>query len=118
MNPRSLRALLLLLFLLVVGCSDDHHETGSVSSNAVLFDPANSVIPLPNILATATARDPITHYISPFSNFTGARPANTPMTPAEALAYVNLKEVGNTNAVAGLTAPIYIRVTRAVDRAS
>jgi len=74
------------------------------SATAPVFDPANAKIPLPNILATATAADPLT-----------GRAANTPMTPPEALAYVNLHEVGGTNAVAGLNAPVYIQFTSAVD---
>ncbi|MCE1204611.1 MAG: Ig-like domain-containing protein [Holophagaceae bacterium] len=76
----------------------------SPSATAPVFDPANAKIPLPNILATATAADPLT-----------GRAANTPMTPPEALAYVNLHEVGGTNAVAGLNAPVYIQFTAAVD---
>ena len=118
MNPIIIRCLCYLAFLLVVGCSDSHHQTGSVSTNAALFDPANSVIPLPNILATATAADPLTGYLDPVTHTSGARPANTPMTPPEALAYVNLREVGGTNAVSGLNAPIYIRFAGALDPAS
>jgi hypothetical protein len=40
------------------------------------------------------------------------------MTPPEALAYVNKYEVGSTNAVAGLNAPIYIRFASPVDPAT
>ncbi|HEX4845294.1 MAG TPA: hypothetical protein VFV26_03685, partial [Geothrix sp.] len=77
------------------------------SSTAPVFDPANAKVPLPNILATATAPNPLT-----------GRAANTPMTPPEALAYVNLKEMGGTNAVAGLNAPIYLQFNAAVDAAT
>ncbi|HBA88174.1 MAG TPA: hypothetical protein DCZ75_09375 [Geobacter sp.] len=112
------RALTYLFFLLAVGCSSDTSQTGSTSTNAALFDPAASIIPLPNVLATATARNPLTNYIDPYSSYTGARPANKPMTPPEALSYVNLKEVGNTNAVAGLNAPIYLRFAAALDPTS
>ena len=118
MKPFALRCLIYLVFLLVVGCSEDHVQTGAVSTNAALFDPAAGVVPLPNILATATARNPLTNFIDPFSSYTGARPANTPMTPPEALAYVNVKEVGNTNAVAGLNAPVYLRFAAPLDPAS
>lgn len=118
MKSLSARALAYALFLLALGCSADTSQTGSTSTNTALFDPAASVIPLPNVLATATARNPLTNYVDPYSNYTGARPANTPMTPPEALSYVNLKEVGNTNAVSGLNAPIYLRFAAALDPAS
>ena len=51
----------------------------------MLFDPTTSTIPLPNILATATAADPITQYRNPVTGTVGLRPLNTPMTPPEAL---------------------------------
>lgn len=76
----------------------------SPSSTTAVFDPAAAKIPLPNILATATAANPLT-----------GRAPNTPLTPPEALAYVNIYEVGSTNAVAGLNAPVYIQFTTAVD---
>ncbi len=114
MNPLITRALFYLIFLLMAACSDDHVQTGSVSTNAVQFDPAKSIIPLPNILATATANDPLTKYTVDSAGNAVARPANTPMTPPEALAYVNHYEMGDTNAVAGLNAPIYIRVSAPV----
>jgi len=76
----------------------------SPSATTAVFDPAAAKIPLPNILATATAANPLT-----------GRAPNTPLTPPEALAYVNIYEVGNTNAVAGVNAPIYIQFTTAVD---
>jgi len=40
------------------------------------------------------------------------------MTPPEALSYINKYEVGSTNAVAGLNAPIYIRFSSPVDAAT
>ena len=103
---RSLSLVLLGLPLaLALGCGGGGNSEAPVpvtsstpSANTVLFDPANGVVPLPNILATATAADPLT-----------GRAPNTPMTPPEALAYVNLHEMGGTNAVSGLNAPIYIR---------
>ena len=55
-------------------------------------------MPLPNVLATATAADPLV-----------GRAANTPLTPPQALAYVNLHEVGGTNAVSGINSPIYLQ---------
>ncbi|WP_243286682.1 Ig-like domain-containing protein [Geothrix terrae] len=74
------------------------------STTTPVFDPANANVPLPNVLATATAADPLT-----------GRAPNKPMTPPEALAYVNLHEMGGTNAVSGLNAPIYIQFNAAVD---
>ena len=112
------RLMLAIPLLLFFGCGTDSTTPNATSINAVLFDPTTSsttFVPLPNILATATARDPITNYIDPFSTYTGARPANKPMTPPEALAYVNKYEMGSTSAVDGLNEPIYIRFTTAVD---
>lgn len=101
-----------LPLLIFMGCGSGEPPAGSkVSSNTVLFDPAASIVPLPNILATATAKDPMMNYSGNY----GSRPANRPMTPPEALAYVNKYEMASTNAVAGLNAPIYIRFARAVD---
>ncbi|HEY6008362.1 MAG TPA: Ig-like domain-containing protein, partial [Geobacteraceae bacterium] len=74
------------------------------STTTPVFDPANANVPLPNVLATATAADPLT-----------GRAPNKPMTPPEALAYVNLHEMGGTNAVSGLNAPIYLQFNAAVD---
>jgi len=76
-------------------------------TTTALFDPSTGKVPLPNILATATAADPMT-----------GRAANTPMTPPEALAYVNKYEMGSTNAVSGMNAPIYIQFTAPVDAAT
>lgn len=85
---------------------------------APVFDPANAKIPLPNILATAVAADPLTGAYTSHTTgavVVGARPANTSMTPPEALAYVNVYEMGGTNAVSGMNAPIYIQFTAPVD---
>jgi hypothetical protein len=98
--------LLLIPVLIAFGCSSGTSAPpagATVSSNTAVFDPGAGNVPLPNILATATAADPLT-----------GRVANKPMTPPEALAYVNLHEVGGTNAVAGLNAPIYIRFQKPV----
>lgn len=105
--------LIYLLFVLC-GCGTSSSPSESASPNSALFDPTTSTIPLPNILATATAADP-------FLNYSGqviARPQGRPMNPLEALSYVNRYEVGGTNAVAGVNAPIYIRFSRAVDPAT
>ena len=112
MNTRIMRLLLYLGFILVTGCSSsDPSGTNSPSNisdgNAVIFNPSTGEIPLPNVLATATAADPLT-----------GRAANKPMTPPEALAYINKYEVGSTNAVAGVNAPIYIRFSSPVDAAT
>lgn len=102
-----------------MGCSDSSNPLGSTGSpstsfNSALFDPTTGNVPLPNILATATAKDPLTQYTDA-SGGVVARTANTPMTPPEALAYINKYEMGSTNAVAGLNAPIYIRFSSPVD---
>lgn len=102
--------LLLIPILIAFGCSSgisDPPAGSTVSSNTAVFDPSAGNVPLPNILATATAADPIT-----------GRGANKPMTPPEALAYVNLHEMGGTHAVSGLNAPIYIRFQQPVDPAT
>lgn len=106
----------LLLIALFTGCSNTEGPTADqvTSLNTALFDPSASVIPLPNILATATANDPLTKYMVDPGGNAVARPANTPMTPPEALSYVNKYEMGETNAVAGINAPIYIRVATPV----
>jgi hypothetical protein len=126
MHPRLNQAILGASLLTILACNgggDSKAPTivtggGSMPSTTTpVFDPSKSLVPLPNVLATATALDPITSYV-PAGGTAGPRPANTPMTPPEALAYVNLREVGGTNAVAGLNAPIYIQFTAAVDAAT
>jgi len=89
MNARILRLLLYLSFILVTGCSSsDPSGTNNPSNisagNAVIFNPSTGEIPLPNVLATATAKDPLTQYVDATGSAV-ARPANTPMTPPEAL---------------------------------
>ncbi|MFZ4857375.1 MAG: hypothetical protein ACOYL3_13355 [Desulfuromonadaceae bacterium] len=114
MNTRIMRLLLYLGFILVTGCSSsDPSGTNSPrtplssSTNSAIFNPLTGEIPLPNVLATATAVDPL-----------AGRAANKPMTPPEALAYINKYEVASTNAVAGVNAPIYIRFSSPVDTAT
>ena len=114
MNTRIMRLLLYLGFILVTGCSSsDPSGTNSPrtpvsnSNNAAIFNPLTGEIPLPNVLATATAADPLI-----------GRAANKAMTPPEALAYVNKYEVASTNAVAGVNAPVYIRFSSPVDAAT
>jgi hypothetical protein len=106
-----MRLLLYLSFILVTGCSGTDPSgtniSNNVSGNAAVFNPVTGDVPLPNVLATATAADPLT-----------GRAANKPMTPPEALAYINKYEVGSTNAVAGVNAPIYIRFASPVDAAT
>ena len=83
-----------------------------VSTNGAVFDPTTGDIPLPNILATAAAADPITGLTSLGAATVSPAPplgAGTPMTPPQALAYINAHEVGWTNAVSGVNAPIYLR---------
>ena len=109
MNSCVIRCLCYLTLLLAAGCSDTNVQTGPVGSNAALFyldtaNPANSIMPLPNILTTMTAADPL-----------AGRAANKPMDPLESLAYINRYEVGGSNAVSGLNAPIYLRFTSPLD---
>ena len=115
---KTVRNILLLIPILIAfGCSSGTSEppaASTVSSNTALFDPSAGNVPLPNILATATAKDPMMNYSGNY----GKRPANKPMTPPEALAYVNTYEMGSTNAVSGINAPIYIRFLKAVDPAT
>jgi hypothetical protein len=99
-----------LLFLACSGGGDSNLplNTGHTTSiNTPAFDPTTGDIPLPNVLASAVAPDPLT-----------GRTANKPMTPPEALAYVNLHEVGGTNAVSGMNAPIYLHFAAPVDPAT
>jgi len=121
MKTNILRFLTFVGFILVTGCSSSDpsgtNAPSNVSGNAVIFNPTTGAVPLPNILATATAKNPITQYVDA-TGAVVARPANTPMTPPEALAYVNTYEVGSTNAVAGLNAPVYIRFSTPVDPAT
>ena len=123
MYPTIIRTLLYSSFLLVFGCSSGSNlpdtTNATTSTNAAVFDPATGDIPLPNVLATATAADPLTEFVAPGTAKTvakgGPRPANTPMNPAEALAYVNKYEMGSTSAVAGVNAPIYIHFNGPLD---
>src|SRR6185369_41587 len=98
MNRLPQRFLLYLLFLLALGCGSGSGASESTSPNAALFDPTTGSVPLPNILATATARDPITQFTDPATGNVGTRPINASMPPLDALAYVNLYEVGGSNA--------------------
>ena len=126
MRVNLYRGLLGASLLALVACGGGGNSTAPIasgpaaSSNTPVFDPSTGNVPLPNILASATALDPITAYVPTVAPGVtppapAARPANTPMTPPEALAYVNLREVGGTNAVAGMNAPIYIRFAGPVD---
>ncbi len=102
MNAFLRTTLLSLPLICLIGCSSREEPVPNpapeVSANMAIFDPTTGSIPLPNVLATATAADPL-----------AGRAAGTPMTPPEAMAYINRYEVGSTNAVAGVNAPIYLR---------
>jgi dienelactone hydrolase len=125
---RGLAALAGLPLLLLLACGGgtdvksvpppNSGDQGSSQSGVFpVFDPspgASQFIPLPNVLVTGAANDPLT-------NPTGTgvpRAANSPMTPPEAMAYVNVYEMAKTNAVSGVNAPIYIRFSAPVDPAS
>ncbi|WP_224984962.1 hypothetical protein [Geomonas agri] len=119
MNQHLLHLFGILLFLLSLGgCGSDSGMSQSVSPNTALFDPTTGEVPLPNVLATAAARDPITQYTDPGTGTVGLRPANRPMNPQESLSYVNRYEVGGSNAVAGVNAPIYLRFARPLQPAT
>lgn len=112
MKARVIQFLLYFSFIVATGCSSpDPSGSNSPSNvsggNAAIFNPLAGDVPLPNVLATAKNTDPLV-----------GRAANTPMTPPEALNYINKYEVGSTNAVAGVNAPIYIRFTSPVDAAT
>ncbi|MDR3682802.1 MAG: hypothetical protein P4L11_03650, partial [Geothrix sp.] len=108
---RSLSLTLLgLPLMLALGCSGGGNSNAPVavtsttpSATTAVFSPSTGVVPLPNVLATATAPDPLVGLA-----------ANTPLTPPQALAYVNLHEVGGTNAVSGTNAPIYLQFSAPV----
>jgi hypothetical protein len=70
------------------------------------FDPSTGNIPLPNVLLTAAATTTLTPV------------AGTPFTPDKALVWLNQQEAGNTNAVSGVNAPIYISFSGQVDPAT
>jgi hypothetical protein len=117
---RSLSLTLLgLPLMLALACSGGGNSEAPVavtattpSANTVVFDPTTGAVPLPNVLASAMAANPLTGaWTNPNTGVTtpGARPAGVPMTPPEALAYINLYEMGGTNAVSGVNAPIYLR---------
>ena len=76
MNRLMQRILLYLLVLTPLSRSDSTRPSESSSPNAVLFDPTTGTIPLPNIRATATAKDPITQFAVPTPGNVGLRPAN------------------------------------------
>ncbi len=76
------------------------------STNFAQFDPSAGVIPLPNLLLTATTTTPIS--LSP----------GVPLTPDKALVYINQREVGGTNAAAAVNGPIYVAFAQPVDPAT
>jgi len=90
----------------------------SPSSTTAVFDPASGAVPLPNVLVTATTTA-ITYSgtSTPAPGTLNITPGY-PLTPDKALAYVNLREMGNTHAVSGVNAPIYIGFTNGVDTAT
>jgi hypothetical protein len=83
-------------------------NTGTTGSSYAQFDPSNSVIPLPNVLLTATTTS-VTYTATPTPS-AGALNVNPgyPLTPDKALAFLDQKETGGAHAVAGVNAPIYI----------
>ncbi len=114
----------LLALLACAGAGDSKAPTivtggGTMpGSNAVVFDPTTGNVPLPNILVTASITG-ITYSATstPAAGTLNINPGY-PLTPDKALAFVNLKEMGNTHAVSGLNAPIYISFPAAIDTAT
>ncbi len=90
------------------------------SSTVALFDPSTGVVPLPNVLVTASIPGPSPTYTATHTPAAGTLNISPgyPLTPDQALAYVNLVEMGNTHAVSGVNAPIYIGFNGAVDAAT
>lgn len=116
MSARIRGALLAAPIFLLVACgggssssgvnptaNDPKPTTSGVTAN---FDPSTGNIPLPNVLATAA------------TTTTLVPTAHVPFTPPQALVWLNQQEAGNTNAVSGVNAPIYISFSGAVDPAT
>ena len=82
------------------------------SDNFAAFDPSTGNIPLPNILATATATSPVTVA------------AGFPLNPSQALTFIAQREMGgpeqgytgitSTHAVSGVNAPILVSFGKAI----
>ena len=120
MPARFRGAILAAPLLLLVACggsapttavnptANDPHGTGggTSTSNVATWDPTTGNIPLPNVLVTAAVTSPVTPS------------AHVPLTPDVALAWLNQQEAGNTNAVSGVNAPIYLSFTGIVDPAT
>ncbi|MBI4911191.1 MAG: hypothetical protein HY823_00490 [Acidobacteria bacterium] len=68
----------------------------AASTNSAQFSPSAGIIPLPNVLLTAAVTTPV------------VPAAGVPLAPDKAMAWINQNEVGNTNAVAGLSSPIKV----------
>jgi len=126
MLPRLNQALLGASLLTILACSGAGDSktptivTGPASmpsATTAIFNPATGAVPLPNVLVTASIPGPNPTYTATHTPVTGTLNISPgyPLTPDQALAYVNLKEMGNTHAVSGLNAPIYIGFSSAVD---
>lgn len=122
--PLGRSALAALPIALLLACSsgdvfkvpppNQGDTSGTTGTTYAKFDPSNGVVPLPNILATATKTSVVYGATSPTSSQLNIT-ANTPLTPDKALAWVNLKEMGSTHAVSGLNAPVYIPFSATVN---
>lgn len=78
----------------------------NASTNSAQFSPSASILPLPNVLLTAAVTSPVVPV------------AATPLTPDKALAWINQNEVGNTNAVSGLSGGIKFTFDLAIGQSS
>ena len=120
------KALLGVPLLALLGCNGGGNSTAPMnvtgpastpSATVAVFDPASGAVPLPNVLVTASIPGPNPTYTAVHTPVAGTLNISPgyPLTPDQALAYVNLKEMGNTHAVSGGNAPIYIGFTSDVD---
>lgn len=118
MVRRTSTAVLGALALFLVGCSSNLNVQGPApydsdpattsSTNEALFDPSTGVIPFPNLLLTGTTTSVAFNTTVPVAGQLNVNPG-VPLTPDKAAAYISVKEVGSTNAVTAINAPIYVR---------
>ena len=103
----TLRKKLLLRTLLLSSAVSLGLGAATPQAPTAAFDPEAGTLPLPNILATAAAPDPLI-----------GLSAGQPLNPLQSLAYINTHEVGGSNAVAGVNAPIWLFFSQPVAPAS
>lgn len=120
MRVNLCQTLLGVSLLAILGCSGggDSKAPSPASTpqpTTAVFDPSTGNVPLPNVLVTASVTSTTyTATATPAAGTLNIAPG-VPLTPDKALAYVNLKEMGNTHAVSGVNAPIYIGFSADLD---